>query len=146
MLRDLSHDLDYALWLFGPWTRVVALGGRHSELDIDSDDIFALLFETRNCPVVNVQLSYLDRRPRRQIVVNTRRHTFAADLIAGTLSVDARELELMELDRDTTYRAMHHAVICGETGTVCDVAAGLEVLALIEGAERSVADGVWIGR
>ena len=38
MLRDLSHELDYMTWLFGPCRRVAALGGRFGPLAIDSDE------------------------------------------------------------------------------------------------------------
>lgn len=145
VLRDLSHDLDYTLWLFGRWKRVAAIGGQLSTLEVDSDDVFALLMRTERCPVVTLQLSYLDRMPRRQVVVNTQRHTFAADLIAGTIVVDG-VIEKFAIDRDTTYRAMHDAILDGDMGTVCDVDAALEVLILVEGAERAATDGNWIDR
>ncbi|MCK6499789.1 MAG: Gfo/Idh/MocA family oxidoreductase, partial [Nitrospira sp.] len=30
VLRDLSHEIDYALWLFGSWRHLTALGGKFS--------------------------------------------------------------------------------------------------------------------
>ena len=32
VLRDLSHELDYLNWLFGPWQSLTALGGHYSSL------------------------------------------------------------------------------------------------------------------
>ena len=80
VLRDLSHELDFVCWLFGGWKRVIALGGHYSKLEIDSDDVFGLMFETVNCPISLVQLNYLDRKSRRDIIVNTNQHVFKIDL------------------------------------------------------------------
>ena len=53
VLRDLSHELDYTLWIFGDWQRLTAIGGKMSQLDIDSDDdAYALLIETKRCPLI----------------------------------------------------------------------------------------------
>lgn len=136
VLRDLSHELDYVGWLLGAWRSVAALGGHFSTLDIDSDDVFALLLETERCPVVTVQLSYLDRTSRRQILVNTQRHTIAADLVANSLTIDGRQ-EIFPVERDTTYRSMHDALLAGRTAGACDAAAATDVMQLIDAAERS---------
>ena len=57
VLRDLSHELDTLNWLLGGWTRMTALGGHFSHLEIDSDDVFSVLFETRRCPVASIQMN-----------------------------------------------------------------------------------------
>lgn len=62
VLRDLSHELDYINWIAGGWKRVAAIGGKFSDLKIDSDDVFVLLLEMENCPVTSVQMNYLDRK------------------------------------------------------------------------------------
>ena len=91
VLRDLSHELDYLLWLGGIWRRVATLGGRFSSLEIRSDDCWAMLVELERCPVASVQINYLDRPGRRQVIVNTERHTYCADLIRATLTRDGAE-------------------------------------------------------
>jgi len=57
VLRDLSHELDYLLWIFGDWQRLTALGGHLSELDIDTEDVVSVLLETENCPILNLLLN-----------------------------------------------------------------------------------------
>jgi len=142
-LRDLSHEFDYLGWLFGNWRAVTALGGHVSSLEIDSDDLFVLLMQTSRCPVVSVQVSYLDRIARRRIVVNTERHTIEVDLVGGTLAVD-QKIETFAIERDQTYREMHRAILNEDVTMLCTVEEGGATLRLIEAAERANQRKEWI--
>ena len=142
-LRDLSHELDYAMWLLGSWRAVAALGGHLSHLEIDSDDIFSLMLVTERCPIVNIQVNYLDRITRREILINTDKHTIKADLVRGTLEVDG-ESEGSQVKRDDTYRLQHQAAMSRQLEALCTVSESLEVLGLIEGAERAAGRSEWV--
>lgn len=67
-LRIQTHELDYALWLFGMPRRVFAVGGHLSRLEVDVEDSVSLLMECRHAgrPLpVHVHLDYLQRPPQR---------------------------------------------------------------------------------
>jgi predicted dehydrogenase len=142
-LRDLSHELDVANWLLGPWQRVAALGGHWSGLEIDSDDTFVLLGAFARCPAASIQVNYLDRRTHRELVINTADHSFAADLIAGTLRQDREPPKQFSQDRDHMLRSLHQAVLAGTPGP-CDVEDGQRVVAMIAAAERAARERVWV--
>lgn len=142
-LRDLSHELDYLNWLLGGWTRLTAAGGRFSQLEIDSDDIFSILFATKNCPIVTVQMNYLDSTARREIIALTDHGSIRADLIAGTVDF-AGETESFRAERDAAYIAEHKAALAGENGVACSFEEGLDVLCMIAAAERAALKNVWI--
>lgn len=145
VLRDLSHELDYVLWLFGPWLRLAAIGGHFSPLEIDSDDVFSLLLATKRCPVVSVQMNYLDRKQRREILVHTSGHSVWVDLIRGIYEVDG-DNEVVTLERDATYRGEHKAMLEGDPSVLCSFEEGLEVMSTIDAVERAAASGEWITR
>lgn len=131
--------------MLGKWERVSALGGHLSPLEITSDDIFALMLVTPLCPIVTLQLNYLDRMARRFVLINTSNHTIEADLIKGTITRD-RDSESFTTERDDTYRAMHKAILSGSTDTLCSLDEGLETLHLIDAAERAAKHGEWVER
>ena len=143
VLRDLSHELDYLNWMLGGWTRLTALGGHLSDLDIDSDDVFSVLLETRRCPVVSVQMNYLDRSPRREVLALTDRGTIRADLVRGTVEF-AGKTETFETSGDDTYLAEHRAAIAGRSEVLCTMEEGLDVVWMIGAAEAAVAKKVWV--
>lgn len=143
VLRDLSHDIDLLNWLLGDWRLVAALGGHLSPLDVDSDDVFALLLRTRRCPVAQLQVNYIDRGSRRRLLVNTADHTYEADLVRGILSID-REEERFCVDRDFTYRSMHEAVLRGADDALCTFAEGARTMSLIDAARSSSTAHNWI--
>lgn len=145
VLRDLSHELDCALWLFGPWTRMTASGGRFGKLEIDSDDSYSLLLETQRCPSVTVHLNYLDRVPRRDITVNADERTLHLDLIGNTLVADGKR-ESAKVERDDTYRAQHQAILSGSHGALCSFDEGMDTVQTIEAAERASSSKTWVTR
>jgi len=141
-LRDLSHELDLAIWLLGPWHRVAALGGRLGHVTVDADDAWSILLSCARCPVVTVQLNCLDRQPRRTITLHGGGETWHADLIAGTLTHNEMR-RAFEVERNDTFARLHRAMIAsGEE--VCTFDEGLQVVALIEAVEQAAAGPSWV--
>ncbi len=143
VLRDLSHELDYMSWIFGRCRQVAALGGRSGALDIDSDDVQALLLSFERCPIATAQLNYLDRQVAREIVVNTASRTIRADLVRGTLRVNAEERRF-PVERDATYLAQHRSALGNGRETLCTAEEGAATVALIDAAERAAAGRRWV--
>lgn len=142
VLRDLSHELDYLLWLFGSWQRVAALGGASGARDLEVDDHLSLLVEMARAPVVQVHLDYLDRAGLRRIRINLADETIEADLVGGNLIVNGIATPYPS-ERDTSYRAMHQAALNGD-GTLCSLAEGVAVVDLIDASERALNSKSWI--
>jgi predicted dehydrogenase len=145
VLRDLSHELDYLIWMLGKWESVTAIGGHFSSLEITSDDIYAVTMTTSSCPIVNLQMNYLDRAGRRFILINTANHTIEVDLVKGIVTVD-RDSETFITERDSTYRAMHEAIISGNEKDICTLDEGSEIMRLIEAVEHSAKKEIWVKR
>lgn len=86
------HELDYIYWLFGLPTRVFAMGGHLSSLDIDVEDTAEILME---CVVdqhpfpVSVHLDFVQKPAKRVCEI-------VGD--AGKIVVDLRELTLKVFD------------------------------------------------
>jgi predicted dehydrogenase len=142
VIRDLSHELDYILWLFGDWNSLVAMGGKESLLQIDSDDHFSAIVKMERCPHLMLHLNYLERVPRRQIIVNTTTTTLTADLVVGTLT-ERDQMECFELERDLTYRLQHEDALSQQPQTICTFSEALNVLAMIEAMEHSARRKEW---
>lgn len=143
VLRDLSHELDYLLWLFGACERVAALSAQSETLDIDTDAVQGLLLSFERCPVVTAQLNYLDRQAARELVINTPARTIRADLIRGTLRIDGGERHFA-VERDTTYLDQHRSALGNHRDRLCTAEEGAATLALIAAAERAAAERQWI--
>jgi predicted dehydrogenase len=143
VIRDLSHEIDYALWLFGNVNKVAALGGHISELEISSDDCWGILASFVNCPIATIQLNYLDRCTKREIVINTNKNSYHIDLINNVFQCN-KERTTVTVERNHSYYKQHQAILDGNTTDLCSVGHGLQVLQFIAKSELAVKGAQWI--
>ena len=148
VLTDLSHELDYVLWLFGQWSKITSLGGKVSKLEIETDDVHVIVMETDKCPIVTVHLNYFERRERRTINVNTESNTFEADMIESTVRDYAMD-HVYDFDKDkvidSTYEKEHLSILNGDYSNCCDFNSALDVMGLMN-AIASSSGKKWINR
>jgi predicted dehydrogenase len=145
---DLSHEIDYVQWLFGKITKLEAVVGKISGLEINSDDIMVLIGKTDNGCFVNLSLDYISKIPMRQILVQTENLTIKADLAKNHLirqysTGEDEKLCFKSLDRNTTYKALHQTILSNETSDVCGFQDGLITMRIIGDIFQSSSKKKW---
>ncbi len=123
---------------------MAALGGHFSNLEIDSEDICALLLQTEECQALTIHLNYLDRIYRREIMIVCDDVTIKSDLASGIIRVcDAEEKFVMH--RDETFRS-EHRVAMNEGSDLCTVNEALQTDLLIRAAGKAAQKKIWVSR
>lgn len=142
-LRDISHELDYLQMIAGTWTSVCALGGKVSDLEIDSDDQFGLLFTTENCPLCECHVDYLSRCVHRDLRIEFEGGTLHLDFVAGVLKFND-EIYHVKLERNDMFRTMHAEVLSRDATYLAGIDDAVSTMRLIEAAEISAREKKWI--
>jgi len=145
VLRDLSHELDYIQWIFGDWKCLTARGGKFSDLEIKSDDVYSILMETERAYLVSIHMNYLNRTPHREIIVNTVDQTIQLDLIQNSMTINGHQT-VIQNNRDSTYITEHKAMLAGDGSTLCTLEEASQTLQTIEMAEKAATLHTWIQR
>ena len=133
---DLSHELDYIQWLVGPLKVKHVTSKKVSNLEIESDDLLLLTASTQDNVQVQLGLNYFTRASNRQINVDGEGVSIRGDLIANTLNIilngKTSKHTWPGLERNTTYQALHQAVLDGDQSYICSFDQGLETVRLID--------------
>ncbi|EKF59372.1 oxidoreductase domain-containing protein [Agrobacterium albertimagni AOL15] len=141
-MRDLSHELDLALSIFGPWKRLVALGGNFQRLDIETDEAWSIIMETEKCPMVSICMNYFDQPGNRSIRATTDDTSIIADLSEGRITSSSLSEDFV-VKRDDTYQLLHQDFI-EQQGQSCTLTDGIAVVRLMDAIEKSNSQRNWI--
>lgn len=82
---DLVHEIDMAMWLLGPLQVHASIGGRFSDLPIQSDDVHVGLLKTTSGMPVTLSLDYVSLQAVRRYSIVTDLGTFAVDIIGRSI-------------------------------------------------------------
>lgn len=148
VLRDLIHEIDYALWLFGRPTRVIASLRNTGALGIEAEESASVMWEAGGA-AVSLQLDYLTR-PARRILRATGEHgVLTADLVRQKVTRANRAGQVEEWptpqDRDAMMtsqaRAFLAAAVGGGAAPSATLDEGAAAVAVCDAARLSSASG-----
>ncbi len=67
VVLTLQHEVDYARWFFGRFSRLKSMVRKVSALEIDVEDLATVLLETEDGVLIEIHLDYLQRPPLRTL-------------------------------------------------------------------------------
>lgn len=148
VLLELSHELDYLLWLFGSFDRVFCILSNSGQLDIDVEDSADILM-SRDGLTAQVHLDFLQRSPSRECKIIGEAGTMHWDLIGNNITLEGpagKEVLFSDpnFDRNEMYIEQLRGFIevaAGRAAPRITIDDGLAVLDLIEAMRQSAASG-----
>jgi predicted dehydrogenase len=146
-----THEIDYAMWLFGMPKRVFAVGGHLSDLDVDVEDSVSLLLECdsagRGFPV-NIHLDYLQQPPQRICEVvgdkGKARYDYYTNTVEVSQSGETETHRFTNFDRNQMFiDELKHFIACvrREAEPVVNVREGIASMEIAQAAYESLRTG-----
>jgi len=59
VILDAIHEIDYSIWFFGQVEKIVAMYGKLSSLEIETEDNAEIIAKFKKGPLVNIHVDYL---------------------------------------------------------------------------------------
>lgn len=148
VLLELSHEIDYANWFFGPFTCVQASLHNSGTLDVDVEDIAHLTLLTHSGFPVFINLDFCRRVSHRSCTLHGAEGTLSWDALAHSVTLSApsgdTHVSSFDVERDDLYKAqLLHFLTCIEGGEAPQVSLddGLSTLKIIDAARQSAMSG-----
>lgn len=149
VMRDLIHEIDYAVWLFGRPKQVWAKLNNSGRLGIAAEDECDLWWRTPGGANVSIRLDYLSRNPRRGMIVRAENGDASWDAIARKVTVSPVGKPIERIDtpqeRDDMMAEQAQAFIAAaagaEPGCLATFEDGAFAIALCDAARQSSQSG-----
>lgn len=150
-LLELSHELDYLLWLFGIPIEVIATGGNTGQLDLEVEDLIEMVMKYKDGPMISVHMDFLDRAGFRAMRVIGSEASLVWDAITDTVTLyDPRSrsgrvisVEQIGGSLDSYQRELNHFLDCVDSGSepLITVSQAASVISLVDTARSSLRSG-----
>lgn len=151
-LLELSHELDYLTWFFGPFDRVLGLTRSTGTLDVDVEDSVDAMLEKQDGMVVHVHLDFLQRQACRQFKAVGELGTLLWDLIANDIVILRSQGQVEQIYRDPSYNRNQMYLdqtnafirfVQGKGRFESSLESGMQVMQLIEAIRESNKQKTW---
>ncbi len=108
VILELSHELDYANWLFGPFHELKAIRNNTKQLEIDVEDIVKIIAINKNKCLINIHLDFISKIPKRYCLLNGSKGFMKLDFINNTISSKLNEeKEIKSYKYESNYDDMY---------------------------------------
>ncbi|WP_220462852.1 Gfo/Idh/MocA family oxidoreductase [Nitrosopumilus sp. b2] len=132
------HEIDYLYWLFGDVQEVFAMNGKFSELELDVDDLAAILMKFKNDIVAEIHLDYFQKPDFRSCRIIGSKGTLYWDSEINTVKMYdpitknwIEKISIPNYERNTMYvDELKYFISCTKNreNTVNNIDDGIKVL------------------
>ena len=154
VILDAIHEIDYIRWLLGEVVGATCWAGKLSQLEIDTEDVAAILLRFENGTVGEVHLDYIQRVYSRTCQIIGEEGTLYWDYTAGEVrwfSAQTKQWKVCANPNGWEPNQMYldemkHFLRClaGEEKPVLDVFDAARVLGIALAAKESARQQRWI--
>ena len=144
VLLELSHEVDYARWFFGPFVRIQAFLSNSGSLGIDVEECAELLLETKEGLPVQIHLDFHRRHPQRTCTLRTSEGQLCWNILSKEVHwkpVNGEpKADSFEFDLDSLYLGqLQHFLdyLEGHISPVVSLQDGIAALGLVDAARQS---------
>ena len=90
VLLDMSHELDYANYLFGNLQIKHAINNKISNLNVSADDYLNIYAENKFNAKISISINFFSKLSTRMIFINGTNFSIKADLIKNTMTFKSK--------------------------------------------------------
>ncbi len=150
VLLELSHELDYLGWLFGPFSTAYCVARNTGALEIDVEDTVDALLVRADQLAISVHMDFLQRAPVRICKVVGEKGTLIWDILNNGIILHVGRDQQCVLFEDSCYdrnnmyidQLRHFSqVAMGSAMPAIRLEDGLQTLRLIEAMKKSAVSG-----
>lgn len=138
VLLDLSHEIDFANWIFQDLKIINGFSAKITNLSINSEDVALLNFKSKKSKIINIYLNYINKKLTRNIRIKSCEKTILCDLITNKIKIIGgnNKVKVINFSKDPgylkTYELMHKSILLNNKKDVCKLEEALNVLNIID--------------
>ena len=135
VLLDLSHEIDYFLWLFSKAKILYWQKTNISNLNIKSNDLGVIAGKFSTNGYFSINLSYFSKIERRDIYLDTNNYSFYGNFIKNYYKINTvkkTKTKYIKIDQLKLIQNVHKKILNNNFKDICTVEEGLKTLKFIE--------------
>ena len=141
VLLDMSHELDYLLWLFKKFEISKIYKRRISNLNISSEDISLIFGKIKKKALVKIKLTYFNKISKRHLTICLRDGTqLYLDLLNSKIKLliknKNKTFQLEKYSQFKTTKYMYYEILKNNFENLCSLKDGLAILKKIKNSKK----------
>lgn len=93
VILDLSHELDYILYLFGNIKEINGVYHKASDVTVDSEDIADMILTMDKAFYINLHINFLSKLVKREIIIDFKGGYIYGDLINNSVQIAFKDIK-----------------------------------------------------
>ena len=135
VLLELSHEIDYLLWIFKKIKIINAFNKKISNLKIDTDDILILNGITLKKTIINLTMNFFSKIEKREIFIDGQNFSIHANILDNSVMIreqnKRRIIRFKKFSMSKTYKLENSNILNRNMNGLCTLKEGNELLNFI---------------